>query len=117
MIASIQSPLKPVRWPRFDTHLAVVLPYRHRLDNGFPDDASLAALRTFEDQIIDLVRGHGALVAHESRNGRRTLHIYLDGTTGTEAAVRTLLAGWGEGRATATAEPDPAWRGISHLRG
>lgn len=116
MIASVRFPLKAVRWPRFDTHVAVVLPYLHRLDNGFPDDASLVELRAFEDRLIAAVRGGGELVAHESRNGRRTLHVYVDGTGPADTTVRQLLPGWMEGRATASSRPDPHWKGVAHLR-
>jgi hypothetical protein len=74
VVAAMQRPLRSARWPQFDTHVAVVLPYRTANEGGLPVDGSLTALRAFEDQISAQLDVHGQLVAHESHGGRRTLH-------------------------------------------
>jgi hypothetical protein len=115
--AMAQVPLKPARWPRFDTHVRVDLPYRNRRDNGFPHDESLEALRVFEDRLATAVGPDGQVVAHETARGRRTLHLYIDGLTRAADVAKRLLPQWREAKATMATSFDPAWDAISHLRG
>jgi hypothetical protein len=111
ILATVQQPLKPARWPRFDTHLAVTLPYEK--DNvGLPTDTALQALRAFEDELATVLGADGALVAHESNRGQRTLHVYADGESSVPAAVRRAASG----RATIQSKRDPSFTGIDHLR-
>jgi hypothetical protein len=116
VVASVQLPLKPARWPRFDTHVRLVLPYREIRENGFPGDTSLAALRAFADRLVAAVGVDGELVAHESTKGSRTFHLYVDGMTGAADAAKRLLSGWREGKPTLSTSFDPSWQGTSHLR-
>jgi hypothetical protein len=65
LMAMAQVPLRPARWPRFDTHVALTLPYEDR-GNGLPTDAALALLRQFEDDLAPILGQDGELLAHES---------------------------------------------------
>jgi hypothetical protein len=116
VLAAVQVPLKPVRWPRFDTHLRLDVPYRDRQDNGFPAGDSLDALRAFEDRLVAAIATDGELVAHETTQGRRTFHLYVDGPTRATDAVKRLLPQWRESNPTLAASFDPAWHAVSHLR-
>jgi hypothetical protein len=115
IVAAMQRPLRSARWPQFDTHVAVVLPYRMANEGGLPIDGSLTALRAFEDDISRRLDVHGRLVAHESHGGRRTLHYYVDGLGEGVQTIKTSLTGWPEGRATATDTYDPEFAGVRHL--
>jgi hypothetical protein len=112
VMAMTQLPLRAVRWPRFDTHVGVVLPYAAR-DNGLPTDEALQALRLFEDQLEPVLAKDGELLAHETQLGQRTLHYYVDGETQLPARIREAVKGWPRGAALAA--PDPELRQVSHL--
>lgn len=115
VLACAQQPLVPVRFPRFDTHLAVTLPYRTANDGGLPVESSLEALRAKEDEVTDLLHDAGTLLAHETSRGVRVLHYYVDSTTGAAERVRDLLGDWAEGKATTNATYDPGLRNVRHL--
>lgn len=114
LVAMIQVPLKPARWPHLDTHVEVRVPYRLANDGGLPVDSSLEALRELEDRINEYLDG-AEIVAHESARGVRTFHLYADGDVPAEA-VKPLVSSWGEGRTSVTATLDPRWDKIRHLR-
>ena len=114
LLAMVQVPLKAARWPRFDTHVAVRVGYPTGV-SGLPDDEALARLRDHEDAVMAAVGGHGEVVAHETYEGVRTLHVYVDG--GTSAAEEATVAARGgpyEGAAEVTY--DPRYERVSHLR-
>lgn len=115
VLATAQKVMLPVRFPRFDTHVAVTVPFRDTNDGGLPLDGSLTALRAFEDELTDALGTDGELLAHETTRGTRVLHYYVDGSTGAAALVESRLGGWREGRAQATAAYDPALEGVAHL--
>ncbi|HZM80176.1 MAG TPA: hypothetical protein VFC19_30955 [Candidatus Limnocylindrales bacterium] len=110
-------PLRSARWPRFDTHLGVTLPYRTFNEGRLPIDTSLQALRDFEDMLVATVGADGTLVAHETGNRLRTLHIYVDSQSGARGRVETALPGWSEGRAGLDATYDPRLSKVEHLSG
>ena len=115
VVATVQVPLRSARWPQYDTHVAVVLPYRLTNEGGLPVDGSLEALRSFEDRLTARVDVHGELVAHESSAGRRILHYYVDGAGDAVRTIRDSLADWPEGRGTAKDTYDPEFAGVAHL--
>lgn len=113
-MAVVQLPLRAARWPRFDTHVSVSLQYPAR-DNGLPTDESLTRLREAEDRGSAVLADHGTLVAHETSNGLRTLHFYVDGPDTAKAvadAVRTATSL----RVTEKTTYDPALEQVGHLR-
>lgn len=111
-MAVAQVPLRAARWPRFDTHIAVTAPYEDR-GNGLPSDAALALLREFEDSLTATAARDGDLLAHETANGSRTLHYYVDGESGAPARVTAAVSGWPRARGTTTL--DPSLKAIRHL--
>jgi len=113
LIGRIQLPLKAARWPAADTHVRLVVPY-HADENGFPLEASLAALRELEDRIVAYADGP-VLVASETIGGTRTFHLYADRPAAAEV-LEPIVASWSEGRVTMSVEPDPTWESIRHLR-
>ena len=88
LLAAAQVPLHPATAPHLGTHVAVLLPYRHRTAEGLPADASLSALRQFEDGLAQAMGTDGQVVAHQSSNGTRVLHLYVDDTSGATHARR-----------------------------
>jgi len=117
VLATAQRPLRSVRWPRFDTHVAITLPYRHKNADDLPEAESLTALREFEDTALTAAVGtDGELIAHETSRGARVLHYYVDGATPAAAALARAARGWKPGRARTESLPDPTFEHISHLR-
>ena len=115
LLAAAASPLRPARWPRFDLHVPVTLPFRAANEAGMPERDALEALRRFEDELTAAVAADGALVAHETSRGRRTLHYYVDAQSGARAALEARLDGWPAGRPVAEPNLDPAFDGVAHL--
>lgn len=115
VLATAQQPLVPVRFPRFDTHLAVTLPYRSANDGGLPVESSLEALRAKEDELTDLVEGAGTLLAHETTRGVRVLHYYVDSTTDVAERVKGQVGDWAEGKTVVRETYDPGLRNVRHL--
>jgi hypothetical protein len=110
-------PLRSARWPRFDTHLGVTLPYRTCNEGRLPIETSLQALRDFEDMLVATVGADGTLVAHETGNRMRTLHLYVDSQSGARGRIEAALPGWSEGRAGLDATYDPRFERVEHLAG
>ncbi|WP_117210092.1 DUF695 domain-containing protein [Allorhizocola rhizosphaerae] len=117
LIATVSMPLRPARWPRFDLHVAVVLGYQRFNDGLLPVDESLQALRRFEDYLAGVVGGNGALVAHETHNGQRALHFYVDAQSDARSRIEAAARAWTESRAIVDAALDPAFERLSHLMG
>ena len=115
LLATVASPLRSARWPRFDLHVPVRLPYRRYNEGLFPVDESLAGLRAFEDELGAAVGTNGALVAHETGSRVRTLHFYVDSQTNAVAEIESRLARWEEGRASTEPRLDPEFEHVSHL--
>ena len=109
VVATVQRPLKAVRWPRFDTHVAVRLPYRTQSENGLPDNDALQRLRAVEDALTEAAGRDAELLAHETVQGRRTLHYYADSGTAVVAALDRVLPG------QLGITYDPALREVAHL--
>lgn len=110
-------PLKPVTAPHLDTYVGLVVPYADRTEEGLPGPGSLDRLRALEDRITDRVGGAGDVVAVQSNDGVRVLHVYVDGTTEAAEAVRSLALGWEQGPVRVESHHDPAWSAVRHLRG
>lgn len=111
-----QRPLRAVRWPRFDTHVAIILPYDADPATGLPAEDALDALRAFEDGPVEMaLHGDGELVAQETSSGRRTLHCYVDGGSTAGDDLKAAAAGWTGGRARTRQRHDPAFTAVAHL--
>jgi hypothetical protein len=114
--ATVQTPLRAVRWPLFDQHIEVVLPYPPVDGRGLPAPADLEALRDFEDRLVAQLDHTATLIAHETSAGRRTLHLYADAATPAIAVAGVMRGEWRYGPAQVTARPDPSWEAVAHLR-
>ena len=116
VLALTQVPLRPATAPHLDTHVAVVVPYTDTEQQGLPGAGSLPRLRSLEEHLGDRVGSSGRLVAHESHDGVRVLHLYVDGSTPAAEQVRAAVAGWDQGRVQVATQTDPAWAAVAHLR-
>lgn len=116
VIASAQVPLKAATAPHLDTYVGVAVPYTERTDGGLPDVGSLGPLRQLEDHLAGRLSESGRVVAHQSHDGVRILHIYVDGATPAAEQVRAAVGGWDQGTVEVEVKPDPAWDEVAHLR-
>jgi hypothetical protein len=117
VIATAEYPLRSIRRPHLDTHIAVSIGYPVVREDGLPESEMLDELRAFEDHLTDRLGGSGNLLAHETSAGTRILHYYTDSTTPAEAQLQAATTGWPHGKVTVTAHQDPAWHNVSHLAG
>jgi hypothetical protein len=110
LTATAQVPLKPARWPRFDTHVAVTLSR-----GGLAVDGFLDQVIAIEDAVTAALAGDGAVVAHETSANARVLHVYTDGSTAAIGRAREAAAA-GPLRAALTPTYDPGFDRVAHLR-
>jgi Family of unknown function (DUF695) len=115
-IAVVQTPLRSMFAPQLDTHVNVEVPYVNRADNGLPETVSLESLRLFQDELVRRIGIAGRVVAHETCDGVRTLHFYVDSTAAAVAVISAATAEWSEGLAIVESDYDPEWSAVSHLR-
>jgi hypothetical protein len=113
LVALVQTPLKAARWPAYDLHIQIDVPYRSRDENGFPTEDTFPALYALEDRIDARVDG-AVVVAHETSGGVRTTHLYAD-RRAAAAVLEPLLVDWPDGRIKMRVTPDPGWDAVSHL--
>jgi len=116
VIASAQVPLRATTAPHLDTYVGVTVPYSDRTDGGLPGPGSLGPLRQLEDHLARRLGGSGRVVAHQSHDGVRILHIYVDSATPAAEQVRAAVVGWDQGTVRVEVTPDPAWDEVAHLR-
>jgi len=116
LVASARYPLRPVDYPLLDQHIAITLPYRVKDQDGLPQGESLAALRTFEERLGELLGALGddaVLAVHLSAERRRVMHVYADEESDAAAALKELAATWKEGRARVDVSADPSWSAVA----
>jgi hypothetical protein len=116
LLAMVRSPLHPLTAPHLDTHVAIVLPYADATADGLPGEGSLQALNALEEHLVRQLGNRGALVAHQSSAGARTLHVYVDSTAGLVPTVKQVARSWEQGRAKVRDAHDPGWAAVAHLR-
>lgn len=116
VLAMTQVPLRAATAPHLDTHVAVVVPYTDATEQGLPGADSLPRLRSLEEHLTDRVGPSGRLVAHESHDGVRVLHLYVDGSTPAAEQLRAGVSGWDQGRVQVASQVDPGWAAVAHLR-
>lgn len=110
-------PLRPASAPHLDTYVGLVVPYADRTPEGLPGPESLDRLRALEDHVTERLEGSGEVVAVQSHDGLRVLHVYVDGSTPAAEQARVAVLSWEQGTVRVESHPDPAWSAVRHLRG
>jgi hypothetical protein len=117
VLASAQIPLRAASAPHLDTYVGVGVQFSDLTDEGLPGPGSLNSLRDLEGHLNGRLGGSGRIVAHQTHEGVRTLHVYVDGTTPAVEQLRAAIVGWDQGAISVEVKPDPAWQLVRHLRG
>jgi hypothetical protein len=115
-LSSAQVPLRAAGAAHLDTSVDVSVPFSEWTSGGLPAPASLKRLREFQDHVSGRLGVTGRVVAHESREGVRTLHLYVDSTTSAVKQVHKAIADWTQGPVSVTEKRDPSWENVRHLR-
>lgn len=117
LMATARFPLRRVNFPLYDEHVGIDLEFKRQTPQGFPKSKSLDALRGFEESLLSLLEGDGALVVHETSSGVRTFHVYVDSESATDVVkrIRALAASWKEGDATVRTFLDPSWAAVTPM--
>lgn len=102
--------------PHLDTHVGIRVAFTDVEESGLPGDTSLTALRELEDHLMQRLGDSGRVVAHETTNGVRVLHLYTDSTTPAVEQIKSALGGWTESQPRVDVAADPAWDAVRHLR-
>jgi hypothetical protein len=114
VIASALSPLRWIDHPLLDLHSEVRLAYQSQREDNLPTGESLEWLRTYEDGLTESLANRGILVAHETSDGVRVLHIYTDSE---DQNARDIIDTYRPmDRAGVTHAMDPAWRSVERFR-
>lgn len=109
------SAMRPMKWidnPLLDQHLEVLLPFAEKTEQGYPQGVALERLRQLEDQLTAQLGDRALLVAHETLDGVRTLHLYADHTDqGVVGIAQQVVATWPSSHLRT--EIDPGWKNVS----
>ncbi len=73
--------------------------------------------RPLGDRLSEVLGADGRVVAHQSSDGVRLLHAYVDGTSEAADRVAATAAEWDQGDAQTVVTPDPGWALVNHLAG
>ena len=98
---------------RFDHHVALRIDYRARRRSGLPEDVEHGWLRGLERRLIDDLGGDGELVATETTDGVRTLHLFVGARLAAQFRRRARRGKWGG--VVVSVVHDPAWSRVEHL--
>ena len=104
LLALVRLPLTSAAAPQLDAHVRVELPYAAE-DSGLPQEAALDELRELEDRLEDVLGRDGRVVAHETTDGVRTLHVHADRTSDGPDRVAAAVAGYPGARTEVTDDP------------
>ncbi len=115
-LATAMVPLHPLMAPHLDSRLSVTVQYADVGPDGFPSPTGLQALRQLEEAISARLGDAGMLVAHETTQGKRTLHYYLDSATTAADHAKAVAGGWRQGKVSFQLVSDPLWGAVSHMR-
>lgn len=116
--ASSRDPLDRARWPEFEHHVRLMVGYTPHWRTGLPKPKELTRLQDLEDALIEklVATSSGELVATETTQARRTMHLYLRPDCLMLAYFHEKAADTsGQGGQWVTVTHDPAWREVSHL--
>ena len=91
VVALAKLPLRPMTAPHLDTHVSIDLPFDDVLPSGMPGERSLTQLRAMQHHLDVQLSGSGNAVAHETSDGTRRLHLYVDSTTPAVEQLRTAV--------------------------
>jgi hypothetical protein len=112
--AGVRLPFGPARWPDFDHQVTLVLRYAPHWRTGLPKPKELPRLQDFEDRMIDTIGADGAVVATETSDMKRTVHLRLP-----EGGLLEMYRNWErehtKGGLVVTVEHDPEWAAVAHL--
>jgi hypothetical protein len=112
--AAVRVPFGPSRWPEFGHQVTLVLRYTPHWRTGLPKPKELTRLQDFEDRMIDSIGEDGALVATETSDTRRTIHLRLP-EGGLLDMYRELERKHTDGGLVITVAHDPEWAAAAHL--
>ncbi|WP_127476368.1 DUF695 domain-containing protein [Microbacterium sulfonylureivorans] len=114
-LASFRRGVRWIDYPVFDQHLTLTSHFTSA-DNGLPADAeALDSLRELEDGLEDVLHTRGVLIAHDTTQGRRAFHVYVDGEDQNTADAITAWADKSNGKVHS--EQDPAWSAVRPYTG
>lgn len=115
VVATAQVPLRPATAPQLDTYVGIAVPFLERAPDGQAGQLAAKALDDLQDTLAERLLGNGRLVAHETVNGVRVLHLYVDSTTDAAERARGAAREWDQGRTGTEVRPDPTWDTVQHL--
>ncbi len=116
MIVAANLAVKRVDHLLMEQHLEVILPFREQAARGMPTPEENAAAYALEDELRALL-GHDAVwLAHETGEGRRTIHFHVSGQGPAEARARAWAREHADRRISIDARHDPGWEILRRWR-
>jgi hypothetical protein len=113
-IATARRPLRWIDQPLLDQHNEIRIPYTDAQSDGMPSVGELEHLRALEDDLTGLLGQRVELLAHETGEGARLMHVYSDSE---DQNVTALISDWAQlNAATLSHRHDPAWRDLDAFR-
>jgi hypothetical protein len=113
--AGVRLPFDPALWPSYDHHVAISVDYAAHWRTGLPKPEELPRLQGFEDRMIAGLDAHGVLVASETGDRRRTIHVFIRGGGLLLEMYRDWESRGKQGGVAVSVAHDPEWLTVAHL--
>ncbi len=114
VVVTARRPLKRIRHPMFDLHLAIELAYNDQTAEGLPGPLADEQLQTFEECLIGLCAENGLVVAHATNAGLRSFDVYTDHASDLAQRLTVWSAEVWPG-SSVRSELDPSWEAVDSL--
>lgn len=112
-LVRVQVPLRAVTAPGLDHHVLFELRYGNDGPEGLPGSDDMDRFSDLEDELEAAMGDDGRIVAIETGRHLRTVHLYVNSSSGAVGRLEPLAAQAG---ARFEHSPDPAWEGVDHVR-
>jgi hypothetical protein len=113
--ASVRHPFDRTGWPEFEHHVAVAIDYAPHWRTGLPKGRELTRLQDLEDRMIEQLEGHGVLVASETTDATRTVHLFIRDGGPLIEMYRDWQRRGKQGGLAVTVVHDPQWQTVAYL--
>lgn len=115
--AAVSTAIKRVDHLELDTHVELAIPIvEPHEETGLPDAEENSLLGDMELDLVERLGKRAVLIAHETWNGTRTIHLHMDPSREVIAAIDAWRADHPDRAIEVTRKHDPRWEILSRWR-
>lgn len=116
VFVSVNLALKRIDHLLADVHAEITIALREPTDAGLTTAAEARDLDRLEDDLLAAVGSHAVYVGRETRRAERVIHLYVDRSSDSQAALDAWRARQKRWAIQVALTPDPSWARTAPLR-